>query len=244
MCQQLSLTALLNRALSTHLHTASRAARRNKQQSKNPSRITLATSIPASVQHRGLQEPRMQLNLLELPATTTQKHDLEKQAFHALGLEEPSFNLGMSCCGKQRVALCTLSFTAASITLAYSTLPARLRDKGSFLCSTLKTALRATLSAENQPCAANIARFVAIESESRKETDVALTACCSLHTSTDLKSYHQGQWISTVPAQTDLSCKEYGFLFEFSLAFPQCAPFKAWSRTLLPKQHNHFILIK
>lgn len=66
--------------------------------------MTLATSIPASAQHRGLQEPRIQLNPLELPATTTQKHDLEKQALHALGLEEPSFNLGISCCGKQRVA--------------------------------------------------------------------------------------------------------------------------------------------
>lgn len=111
----------------------------------------------------------------------------------------------------QQSVSCTLSFTAASITLAYSTLTARLRDKCSFLCSTLKTASRATLSAENQPCAANIARFIVIQSESRKETDVALTACCSLHIGTDLKSHHQSQWISTVPAQTDLSCMGMDF---------------------------------
>lgn len=141
---------------------------------------------------------------------------LEKQEFHALCLEEPSFNFGICHCGKRRVAEPT--WTSAALwalqlqaSLNYSTLPARLRDKGSFLCSTFKTALIATISAENQPCAANIARSVMIQSESRKETDVDRIVCYSLHTSIDLKSHHQSQWISTVPAQTDLSCEDMDF---------------------------------
>lgn len=118
------------------------------------------------------------------------------------------------------------------------------RDKGSFLCSTLKTALRATLSAESQPCAANIAIFVVIQPEGRMETDAdsvdTLIVCNSLHTSTDLKSHHQSPWIPQYQFRLI-------YLVGVSLNLPWLSQNEPCLRPaagqVLPKQSNPFILI-